>query len=600
MARASISLFLLVLATLGQAQAFGRFGYSESPVTPGFIFAGDGFRTKAPGADWIKFVKPITFQREETSPESASYSCGTFAGNPRAIKVNLRSPGFEMVCPYGLQLKFSTLVAPILTVSGASYGEGTPAPPAKWVLVTFSSKQPPLLLCFLDGSPRETIVEGVSGDWKLRTIGLYDGTVRVALPFGLDAVSANAVSTLGTMAKEVEEFEGSWTAASPKLMSTTYDSDESSITVRWSFDGPGALVPPSVILAKASGYRIKTLSPVFDTHHGTEEGPIAFAKTSDIELKFPLNRIPTGRSVTLGESTYSPPTQLPANLQSTVELALANMLASRSTETVVASEAALDEYFTKTAYAVEPVSGSRLPFASDGTGMDLAAANALLMQTLSLSQGHTQEPNSLMTSLGWRWDPMTMRFWTQDPQISRRAGCLTSLCAVLSQEQSTRAFGAMIEAGVKADESLEKYCQARGYPLPPPCGIDPMGALRDSVFDTSIDQSGRDAFSQSIMSDVRIVSDQALAVTSDGKETLATWKFAKGDKPEIILSISAPMKVVKVANIISLRSTESFGQLVIKYVPKSPGKCMIKLVRPGWTKPLPIAVPVPRYSETPR
>lgn len=564
---------------------------------PGFSIDAAGFRTKASGSDTFKFVKPLDLHRNTATQEKASYSCRTFAGCPQAIRVGLRAPGFEMYCPYGLQLKVASLTAPKLTVKGATYGEGTPAPAVPWVLVTFSDKQPPVLLSFLDAPP-ETIVEGSVGDWKLKTVTLYQGWIRVSLPFGLEASSANSVSTLGEMAQAVDKLEPLFTQPAPEVVAKTYDSNETSLTVRWRFDRAGALVPPSAILAKAGGYKIKTLTPVIDSGKGTEEGPIVFCKGTDLALQFPLNRIPTGRSLNLGDAVYQPPNTMPASLSSTVELALANLVGSRSKAVVSSSEAALEEYFSKTIYATEPLSRSKLPFSASGEGMDLAAANALLMQALSMSEGNPQAPNSLMTSLSWRWDPMSMSLWSENAEVSRRAACLASLAAILDPEPTKRALGVMLQAGVTGSEVLPNYCRSRGFSEPRRDLPEPLFSIRSDVFGLAKDPNQHDSFVQSLSSEIRVVSDHCVRLQASGNDLIASWDYKPGDKSMLLLAVSSPVALERLENLTSLTSKESFGMLVVRFKAKQAGTCRIKLKRPDWSAPLPAAVPIPRYSES--
>jgi hypothetical protein len=245
LARASISLAVALLAQTGHAQAFGRFGYTDLPQAPGFQVDETGFKANLGGSDEFQFLRKLQIRRDNSSPEEANYHCRSYAGNPNAFKVNLREPGFEMSFPYGFDFTLRCLTAPFLTAGEATYGPDTPAAPAKWVLVTFSDRQPPVLLVFR-GTPLETIVTGKSGDWHLKSVGLYNGWVKVCLPFGLKSMSANTVETLGGMAKEVAHREDLWTQEAPRLQAVTVESDPDSVTVKWSFDRAGALVPPAL------------------------------------------------------------------------------------------------------------------------------------------------------------------------------------------------------------------------------------------------------------------------------------------------------------------------------------------------------------------
>ncbi|MBS1723391.1 MAG: hypothetical protein JSS66_10615 [Armatimonadetes bacterium] len=598
MVRALISAALVFAASACFAQAFGRFGYTNLPQVPGFMFTEESFRTRASGSDSFSFLRALPLKRVSTTAEVTKYSSGVFAGTPQGVTVNLRSPGFELDCPLGLELKLSTLSSPNLTVPGATYGAETPTPPSSWVLVSFADKQPPVLLVFLDGAGPEVVVKGRSGEWKLKTVGLYKGKVRICLPFGLQSLTANTVGTLGALSQKLQSQESLWTQPAPSLVSRTIVEEPDALRVTWMFDREGAIVPPSAVLCKAAGYKVKTESPVVDSGAALEDGPVVFCRESSLTLSFPMVRIPTGRALALG--TPGPPRQLsapPLGLGETCELTMSNLTAGRAATIVDEAHAALEEYFSKSLFAIEPGSQSQLPYGADGRGMDFAAAHAFLTQGLSLSQGETATANSLLTSLLWRMDPLTWRFWAADRVTASRAAAIASMAAALDPEPTKRIEAALLHAGLCAESALPKFTQRLGLPVAEAAPSAPLVGLRNAIFQTGAPDPAASEYLKTLTSDVRVVSVEPVVAVSTPRGIEVTWTPVKAEKKQLVFLLRNQTRVAKVSNLKRLTFREQFGVLRVDYQPAGAGPCKALLIRPKWAAPLPTLSAPPAFEK---
>ncbi len=583
---------VVLAAANAQPQAFGRFGFSETPKAPGFLIDGQGFRAVQSGADTFRFAKPVRFHRDRSSAESAGYSCDLFAGDPQDVTVNLRAPGFEMVFPYGVDLHLASLNGPNLTAGDATYGPGTPAPESKWILVTFADRQPPILFVFIDGA-QELQVTGSSGQWRLKTSTVRPVRLRICLPFGLDASTSNDVASLGKLAGEIKGHEDVWTRPAPVLQSTSYQADDKGVKVVWRFDKPGAIVPPAAILAKAAGYAVELTSPVLDIGHGTEEGPLVFSQSAEFSMHLPVRAVPMGRSIVQGRLEFKPASVSPLPTSDTVELALASLVGCRSDASATAASRALEEFFSKTAMALEPQSPGRLTYAGDGGGMESTAASALLLQATSTGMPTERRTPALLTSLLLRFDPMDWRLWV-DGTARSRADAIAGLAAALDGDWATRAAGAMLHAGLAARQVLGRYLKGHGYPGASDTLPDPCGDFSGDLF--SVD-APKGAFFRSLLSDVRILSSQELTVTGPPERLELAWPYHRGDEKELILMVGTGSRLIPGPNLGRSAISEVQGVVKLRFEPKGDGICSATLIRSGRPAPLPGAAPVPKYSE---
>lgn len=582
MARGLTSLCVVAMTVATWAQGFGRFGYSDVPQVPGFEVSAEGFKAQTGSADTFRFVRTLTLKRTAASAENATYICETFAGAPQSIRVNLRSPGFEIYCYYGLDLQVRSLGGPVLTSGSASYGPGTPAPGGKWVMATFADVQPPVLFSFLDGQP-ETVVSGRSGEWHLKTLTPYKGWVRVCLPFGTRSLSASGVQSLGHLAQRVKSFESVWSQPAPKLVSQTAEVGDTSVKVTWSFDRAGALVPPAYVLAKLAGYKLRTPSSLRAMDGHTEQGPLAVCLDKALVVQFPIRRLRPGRPVAVQTGLFpSPPTTTEPSVATFFEGAITNLMAARTKAWSSWGTAAIDEYLARATYTTEPLTGRALPFDAEGVGSDLAAAAACLWRSVAPQPSSS---NRLLDALLTRFDPMSWRIDGPDRAVLRRAEALTSLACLLDQVDRQVATSAMLHAGLCAETALESFLVQAGHQSEGKSLSNPLAAMRSALFSPS---SKLDSKWAMLFSPIRVASTSTILAQQNKSRIRLTWSNT-GKDSRLELSSKLPWSPSESSN------AETDDGLTFRPTKGNTGWLIFELPESGAV--LPRLEPLPKFQD---
>ncbi|MBC8063373.1 MAG: hypothetical protein H7Y17_00960, partial [Chlorobia bacterium] len=428
MRRLTSALFVLLAASLASADGFGRFGYKERPVLPGIDLDLDGLTSRTSSADKIWFGAPARqWKAIATSEIGQTIQLNAQALGPQKLRYSLWQSGISLYFEKGLQFKIGSTGCPYLTWAEGTVGEGVPTPDTNWVLISFRTPQPPILLVMESGQGSYKF-SGKAGAWVLKSEKPFVGWVRVIQPLGTAEVAANSAAALGQLTKRVFENVSIWTQAAPLSTGLSVKGDATSVEATWTFDRPGAIVPIGAALANLGGYPIKILSKIRRLSEWNDEGPIAVCEEQILKVRFPIRRVPLGRSLALGKRPMALlGTVSPIDIPSITELALENLIADRDLATYKAAEDALASYLADAVYALEPVTNQQLPFTATGAGIDLAACHALLMQSATISNQSSSEANSLLTSVVWRRDAYSWRVAVDDPNLSRRAGALAAM-----------------------------------------------------------------------------------------------------------------------------------------------------------------------------
>jgi hypothetical protein len=591
---------LVILAASAGAQAFGRFGYTDEPVALGMKVSKAGFSTDFALADKLTYDQPSRAWRAGTTSDTEQViDLDHRDQSPWKLKISLLAPGISLYCPQGLRLHASTAGSPYLTWQEGSVGDGVPTPNRRWLALSFQNGQPPLMFGFVDHAASMKI-SGHAGDWTIQFSDL-NGWLRIGSLTGTKPLTANSASTLGTLAQIAGPQANLFTDAAPKLVSQTIDSDLSSVTATWTFDRPNALVPMAAILSDLGGYPVKILSKVRIVDAATEEGPEQFVEGKTLTVRFPVHRVPTGRGLAVGAVEADPiSTAAPTDIPSVVELALQNLLACRDRQTRVTGQATLDEYFSQANYSPEPWTNQQLPYDEKGTGIDLAAAQALLMQALTSASKTTSEANSLLTSVAWRRDWYTWRAWVKDPFVSRRAGALAAVAGALCTEPDRRLEAAMQQAGLAAERGWAIWRRHRGDTGGPDSLIEPLFGVRQALFGLKGAQDPGAEFVAQILSPVRVYGESAVALNDDSGRFFLQWPVLEAKPSMLTLAAAYPLDVAKGKDLAHFEVVQAFGLTELHYIPEIAGDCTAQLILPLWAKRLPRAVPAPTYSETAR
>jgi hypothetical protein len=587
--------------SLSGAQAFGRFGYTQRLDLPGFLVDSEGFIAKQDAADRVRFARPAkVWKPTSTSEIEQTVALGGPAGNPAKVRANLLAPGFALYFEKGLSLKVSSTAAPYLTWREGSASAGLPTPNVRWAVLSFRDAQPPLVLGFPDG-PSSLQISGKPGAWSIDGQADFHGWLRVGLPVGLQPTAANSAAALGHLALAAGAEEAIWSNSAPVLQRTEVQADEDAVTATWTFDRPGAQLPRAVTLAFLGGYPLRVLSPTRRLKFSLGDGPVEVCQTTELRLRLPARRVPTGRGLSLGAELGAPlGTASPFDLPSVVELALESLAATRDSQTQKAAEDTVGEFLSQGAYTKEPWSDQLLPYDPAGIGIDLAAAHAFLMQAVTSSTKATSEGNSLLTSVAWRRDWQTWLPWVPDVNIRRRAAAMSALTGVLCPEPERRLSAAMFQAGLSAERGFEVWRRRTGQiPKESPL-IEPMSGLRQALFRLNGNPDDDAAYAETLMSPVRVFGDVPIRLLERDKALILEWP-ALEPKPSVLRLVAGyEIQLEPVANLPRFRVDQVLGTSEVRYTPELAGTCEAKLTLPEWAKALPLSRPIPRYSEPSR
>lgn len=591
----AISIALLTLAVMPLSQAFGRFGYVEIPSVPGIRFSIRGFSATYRSAEKFEFINPLTdLKTTKATDVERTISTSGLAFTPSKINFNLLASGMTFQCPSGLKLHCNATGSPYLTWKEGSVEDGVPTPKSKWIAVSFRTAQPAYIFGFPNG-PVTMKVTGRPGDWTLDFIGLA-GMVRIGLLKGTRPIEATTAAGLGELAFEAERDAYLYHQAPPKIIETNIEADSASVTATWHFDRPGAIVPNPLILAPRGGYNCKVFTPTVSIESSTEEGPLVVCKGGELKARFPIHRVPTGRGLTVSSRIEeSAATVAPEDVPSVVDLALEVLRSNRDMDAVKTATDTFNAFLERAHYEPEPVTGLQLPFGSTGVGVDIAAAQALLAESLTCTTKASSDENALLTSLIWKRDWLTWKVVAQSPLESRRATAIASIAAALCPEPERRLDAAMLEAGLAADRGLMIWKKLHENEPMQKC-VEPLLGIRQGLFDLAgPNESGRD-FVASVLSPVRIYGEASFWARRFADRYILSWSDPNHRLVQFNLAAQTSIRLEAGQNLQEFVNNQFLGMNSIKCKAIGPGTCRASM----WSTPelvIPSVGATPRYSE---
>lgn len=447
MLRSSLLVVFLACVALASAQTAGRFAFRKTPPVPGFKIDSNGFRANSTTADTLRFLQPVKQWRPvEVSAYGATYLLGGSGRVPDKLRVNLFAPGFELHFLGAFAFVAGSNLNPYITWSEGSIGPGVPTPKSSWFLISFQEGQPPILLTF-PGATASIRLSGKAGAWRIDSIGVYQGWVRIALPRGLQAMPTTDAASLGRLVQAFKPHQAYWTAPTPVLEGRDVRLEPDALVAIWRFNRPGAIVPVPLLRAPANGYRISTPSKIVRLGGDTEEGPMAYCAEPKLTVRFPRLDLGPGRAVVTG-----PPIALPGAVSPLDQVGLANMaLAWRLANTPDGlrprAQGLMDDFLAAARETRDPVSGRSFFFDATASGMDLAAAHALLAASLE------SPANPMLTGIDAVLDWPTWKPW---PGTTDARG-LAALAGMLSTRPADMLTGLQLEAGLVAEKTAAPY-----------------------------------------------------------------------------------------------------------------------------------------------
>lgn len=595
----SLGIVAFTVVTHASAEAFGRFGYTSSPLIDGLKVDRKGVTADHPSADSLRFLSATSLWKPVQTTEFAQtiFLDGDRAWQPSKLKLSLTAPGASIYFPKGMKLKVSSTAAPYLTWGQGSAAPDVPTPQVKWIAVSFRDRQPPFVLGFPGQTPELTLT-GQPGDWTISTPPEFAGWVRVGLPNGLVAEPTNSAAALGKLAKATAASEDIWSAMPPEQIGVTVESDADSVTATWKFDRPNALVPRVVSLSPFGEYPLRVQTPVrrLPFHYG--DGPVEVTDGNELKVRLPIRLMPSGRSLNLGGPVLEPVgTVSPFDIPSMVELAVENLLGGRDPLAKSVASEANAEYVGQTAYFAEPWTNQQLPYTVDGTGIDLAAAHALLKQAMINASANPGEPNAFLPSVAWRRDWQTWLPAVSSNDLQRRTAALAAVAGALSSDPMHRLSGAMFQAGLSAERARAAWRRRSGIESKAETWLEPIPEIRIGLFRLGGSEVKRDPFIEAMFSPYRVVADErASLVEKDGAYRLQ-WPVI--EPKAAILSLMAPglTEVQALTNLPRFEREVGDGSTLIRYTPETAGIAEVLLILPDGAPRPSAGAPVPRYTE---
>lgn len=570
---------------LALTSALVALSVSVTPV-PGITLTQTGFRSTWPGSDEIKFARPISFRRQKSPPFERVFTCGSYAGTPQTVRVSDFGAGFEMYCPLGIDYRLSTLQAPTLTVAGSSYGPDTPTPRTTWVLMTFADRQPPVLLTF--SNPCEGLmVSGRAGEWRLKGQRLYKGWVKVVLPLGLTAASGNDVTTLGELAKRVQEQLPWLSHLAPTLVSKAEQAGQGTVSVTWRFDGPGAVVNPTLVFARAGGYGLEFLTPVHDSGSATEDGPLVYVNGQTLKVSLPVGQVPQGRAVTLGQHADRKwNITMPPTIAQCYDLALECLLGGRSAGTATLATHISAEL------SLRPGTD-----AATGTPIDEAAAYALV-DVAALGEPRTEASRYLM-AVTRRQSERTFMVEDPDPVRARRASALGCVALLLERDVSSVTRAALMQAGLSAAIAKASFQRKRGLPVTEVPAVEPLWPVRRAFFWPSAENVKRSPVAGMLMSPLRILGPEPVEIAATDSEATVSWTGSLSGPSTLSLICARTFGVRQGMGQAPGSVSHTGDTLQLRGLTDKTHKSAVRIVAPSLIAALPLfTVPEP-YSERP-
>lgn len=593
MALLSISAALALAVTSATAEPFGRFGYAPRLVVPGLVFDAEGFKTNHAASDAFKFEsKSLIWVVQQTSAYGQIVTLTGANGSPTKVKANLWAEGLELYFRAGIRLRLASTSAPYLTWLEGSVGPGVPTQASKWCLVSFRDAQPPVLFCF-QGGMASLMVDGRAGDWVLRTDGAYSGWTRVLAPLGNQPYATNSAKSLGELVNTIKPFLEEWQSPAANLLSETIVDSPTAVELRWTFDRPGAVVPPAVTLGPLGGYGPKTADAMARHPAVTEEGPTDVLKGQTLTLRFPVRRIPAGRAVGLAKPKWDVPATVSAiDPVSLGELALAILTGWSDPPARTAASDALASFLNDSEFVAEPYTGARLPYDEKGHNADLVAAHSLLMQALFSTDSASSSGNSLLTSLAWRRDALNWRFWGADDATTRKVGAYAALAGAICPEPERRLQGAMFETGLAAQRGLSIWLKRRDSKMENQKFLEPWDAMRSALFGQQ-----DSAFADFLRSNLRVYGDTRVWVETEPEGSLRiSWRARDTRPSSLVFAASTPLEIRALSGISQSSANQALGFVVFKYTATDAGDCTARIRLPDYAQPLPRAVPPPAFN----
>lgn len=565
---------LAVAAVLG---GFGQFGLSESCSLQTIDLTPKSFRVQTKGAVEISFSEGATGRG---SPNLSRYVRSlTLSPEPRSplrVLYETTSLGFSLEYRDGFRFSGSGVGAPFLTWSEGSVGAGVPTPPVRWVIVSWPTSQPPLLLCF-DPGEATVAARSVENGFVIETVRPFAGRVRVRTPMGTSNVATKGAADLGRLLQSARPFVSMHEVSAPRPRGFHVAREGKALVGTWVFDKPGAIIPKTIQAAAEVG----ALRIVSDVSKADASAKPRLACAGS-ELKIKLFAV----GVRPGSALLSSPAvreNLPATIshldgRSLAESAFGFLSGTADTITLRAIVEAISAFEDSHRNApVEPSSGVRMLFGPNGQGAAGTAAFALA----ELAIGRTSKGfDGLFGSVDW----VNLYPAGATHEERRDAAALLSVACALRPSHEEQFFGGLINASLAAQRES---------------GHAPYHALRSWLF-PSIALSGtrKPDWVQPLISVLGLTEDSfgKLTYRVAGNEVVIEGNARNLIPQSFQLVSQKPLLVRGYAGLKACRLEMDGDRANFEITPSVVGVWRIRLGLKGAALNLPKSFPSPSYS----
>ena len=500
-----------------------------------------------------------------------------------------------MYFPAGIDLKVRSTGSPFLSWKDGSVRDGIPTPKSKWVCLSFSDQQPPIIFGFPE---QQTGLEisGELGNWSVKSPKAFKGWVRVSLPFGLEPFRSTTVQGLGKVSSRCEKEQDIWSAPIEDVPEPTIEDDSDGITATWDLPRKRTVIPNILFLSPLGGYPCRILSEMSTYPSSTNEGPIALTKSGSLVVRFPIKRIPSGRGLSIGEP-------IPLSYESTswnsplsiVDLALANTLSGRNHQASQKARDLLSQYFDFSMPEAEPNTKQTVFYKSNGAGMLQAAIHSLLGQSVRSGEigAITEDPQ--LISLFWRLDPYSGSL-NLPGDDSARVAAISAIAGSFSPIPAMRLKAAMFQASLSGTRGLNTWKRRAGLMTTEPKLIEPLLSIRKGLFTLNV-QVPQSPVISNWMSEIRCYGDSPMWLQKQSEGYEFCWSALEKQLGSLSLESSYPIQISSRRNVQSLYVSQRIGTSDLRFEPEEPGQCSANLIVPNWADTLPLTVLPPEYSE---
>jgi hypothetical protein len=564
---------------------------------PGLEFSDEGFKTKYPGSDRIRFSSPIkVLNKVAINPYRLVALTEGGPGKPSKLRFDLADFGFSMYFAQGIELKVNSTSAPYLTWKEGTYGPDVPTPDADWVGISFQDRQPALVFGFPEDKTGLKVT-GELGSWTIKSSPGYKGWLRVSLPFGTEPYQATTARAVGRLSERCVQQELLWYGPIADLPEPTITEDPLGLDVAWKLPRQKTVLPNLLFYAQYGSYpvKIQSLYTTYPSRIGGE--PVLVSAEPELRVRFPVRRIPNGRGLSLGEllpfenpeANWKSPTEL-------VTLALANTLANRARSVSPLVKKLLSDYYEASTPVKELNTKLNVFYDQKGKGMLSAAVHSLLTQSANIGQRESPADDPQFISLSWRQDPYTGSLGL-DQDDQRRVLAIASIAGAFATDPELRLRAAMMESALSAERGKEIWLRRQGVMRPFVQHLEPLLNIRKGLFSLTAEVRP-DPIISNWFSDLRVFSSAPVWLNPLNPGLELCWEGQENQIEEINLNLPYQIQISSKRNVAGLFLSPGVGSLGLRYEAQQNGQCAAVLGLPTYAEAMPLTALPPRYTET--